>query len=124
MQWQLVMAVPAMLVAVGLASCRPPMPTVAKVELAAVSNPTAEAPTVQEVLADLGQAEEAIEARTLDGLTAAEDRSANETDSGSTVPRFSSCPSMSAEAFELILAGAALADPSPRRVLAASPAVR
>jgi hypothetical protein len=64
MQWQIAMAVPAMLVAVGLASCRPPMPTVAKVEIAAVSNPTAEAATVQEVLADFDRAEEATEART------------------------------------------------------------
>jgi hypothetical protein len=52
----------------GLTLCRPPTPTVAKVEVPSYATVTADDATVKEILAAFDRAEQAIQARDVDGL--------------------------------------------------------
>lgn len=55
---------------IGLAQCHPPTPVAAKVEIVTGASVMADEPTVKEVLAAFDRAEQAIQARDLDGLMA------------------------------------------------------
>jgi len=56
------------LVMSGVTLCRPPTPTVAKVEVPPYATVTADETTVKEIIAAFDRAEQAIQARDLDGL--------------------------------------------------------